>query len=49
MSVEPDAVEWRAGVRGGIQLQNIVVVALKPVALGSWQPHLMYRTSPSPA
>lgn len=44
--VDPDAIMWRAGVQGGIQLQNIVVVALERVALGSWQPHLMYRPSP---
>lgn len=45
--VSPDAQVWRAGVQGGIQLDNIAVVALERVALGSWQPHLMYRPSPS--
>ncbi|KAF9650886.1 hypothetical protein BDM02DRAFT_3111456 [Thelephora ganbajun] len=47
MPVDPDAMQWRAGVQGGIQLQNIVVVAFERVALGSWEPHLMYRQSPS--
>ena len=46
----PKAIQWRAGVQGGIQLQNIVVVvALGRVALGSWQPHLTHMPSPPPA
>jgi len=47
--VDLDANWWRAGVQGGIQLENIVVVGIERVALGSWQPHLMYRPPPCSA
>ena len=37
---DPSEAEWRVGGRNGIRLEDLMLVGLQHVSMGSWQAHV---------